>query len=169
MRFEFLTTIFLRSETYVGWWFLSLAEWLQLSSRNAWPLEMKALFSFETSRITKPMTQYHFPEGLNAQKHGNLANFWGMIRLTLLLLTLTKWWASASASKWRMGFNSAFKGLNPASIIRTICGWVCHVKGVYACAIARACPHIYCSSTFSVRCNVKNTSICRPILFVKSM
>ena len=31
--------------------------------------------------------------------------------LTLNLLTWTKWWAPASASKWRMGFNSAFKGL----------------------------------------------------------
>ena len=31
--------------------------------------------------------------------------------LTLTLLTWTKWWARASASKWRMGFNSAFKGL----------------------------------------------------------
>jgi hypothetical protein len=31
--------------------------------------------------------------------------------LTLILLTWTKWWSPASASKWRMGFNSAFKGL----------------------------------------------------------
>jgi hypothetical protein len=31
--------------------------------------------------------------------------------LTLTLLTLTKWWAPTSVSKWRMGFNSAFKGL----------------------------------------------------------
>ena len=31
--------------------------------------------------------------------------------LTLTLLTWTKWLAPASASKWRMGFNSAFKGL----------------------------------------------------------
>jgi hypothetical protein len=31
--------------------------------------------------------------------------------LTLILLTWTKWWVPASASKWRMGFNSAFKGL----------------------------------------------------------
>ena len=30
--------------------------------------------------------------------------------LTLTLLKWTKWWAPASASKWRMGFNSAFKG-----------------------------------------------------------
>jgi hypothetical protein len=31
--------------------------------------------------------------------------------LTHILLTSTKWWAPASASKWRLGFNSAFKGL----------------------------------------------------------
>ena len=31
--------------------------------------------------------------------------------LTLNLLTWTKWWAPASARKWQMGFNSAFKGL----------------------------------------------------------
>jgi hypothetical protein len=31
--------------------------------------------------------------------------------LTLILLTWTKWWAPFSARKWRMGFNSAFKGL----------------------------------------------------------
>jgi hypothetical protein len=31
--------------------------------------------------------------------------------LTLTLLKWTKWWAPTSASKWRMGFNSAFKGL----------------------------------------------------------
>jgi hypothetical protein len=32
--------------------------------------------------------------------------------LTLTLLTSTKWWAPASAGKWQMGFNSAFKGLS---------------------------------------------------------
>jgi ABC-type uncharacterized transport system fused permease/ATPase subunit len=32
--------------------------------------------------------------------------------LTLILLTWTKWLAPTSAIKWRMGFNSAFKGLN---------------------------------------------------------
>ena len=30
--------------------------------------------------------------------------------LTLMLLTWTKWRAPTNASKWRMGFNSAFKG-----------------------------------------------------------
>ena len=34
------------------------------------------------------------------------------ILLTLTLLTWTKWWAPTNGSKWRMGFNSAFKGLN---------------------------------------------------------
>ena len=31
--------------------------------------------------------------------------------LTLILLTWRIWWAPTNASKWRMGFNSAFKGL----------------------------------------------------------
>jgi len=33
--------------------------------------------------------------------------------LTLILLTRRKWWAPNNASEWQMGFNSAFKGLNP--------------------------------------------------------
>ena len=37
---------------------------------------------------------------------------WDLIqRLTLILLTWTIWRAQTNASKWRMGFNSAFKGL----------------------------------------------------------
>jgi len=31
--------------------------------------------------------------------------------LTLILLTWRIWWALNNASKWQMGFNSAFKGL----------------------------------------------------------
>jgi len=31
--------------------------------------------------------------------------------LTLILLTWRKWWAPNNASKWQMGFNSAFKRL----------------------------------------------------------
>ena len=34
------------------------------------------------------------------------------VRLTLILLTWRKWWTPNNASKWQMGFNSAFKGLN---------------------------------------------------------
>ena len=33
------------------------------------------------------------------------------LSLTLTLLTWTIWRAPTNASKWRMGFNSAFKGL----------------------------------------------------------
>ena len=32
--------------------------------------------------------------------------------LTLTLLTWRIWWTPTNASKWQMGFNSAFKGLN---------------------------------------------------------
>jgi hypothetical protein len=32
-------------------------------------------------------------------------------RLTLILLTWRIWWAPNNASRWQMGFNSAFKGL----------------------------------------------------------
>jgi hypothetical protein len=35
--------------------------------------------------------------------------------LTLILLTWTIWWAPTNASKWQMGFNSGFKGLNMCS------------------------------------------------------
>jgi hypothetical protein len=33
------------------------------------------------------------------------------VLLTLTLLTWRIWWAPTNVSKWRMGFNSAFKGL----------------------------------------------------------
>ena len=39
-----------------------------------------------------------------------------MIALTLTLLTWRIWWAPNNASKWRMGFNSAFKGLNQSAV-----------------------------------------------------
>ena len=38
--------------------------------------------------------------------------------LTLTLLTWTVWRAPTNASKWRMGFNSAFKGLNRIGLDR---------------------------------------------------
>ena len=40
--------------------------------------------------------------------------------LTLILLTWTIWRAPTNASKWRMGFNSAFKGLKYAASISDI-------------------------------------------------
>ena len=36
---------------------------------------------------------------------------WGMNALTLILLTWRIWWATNNASRWQMGFNSAFKEL----------------------------------------------------------
>ena len=37
--------------------------------------------------------------------------------LILTLLTWRIWWAPTNASKWRMGFNLAFKGLNPTGYV----------------------------------------------------
>jgi hypothetical protein len=42
--------------------------------------------------------------------HGHFVVMYN-IYLTLILLTLTIWRAPTNTSKWRMGFNSAFKGL----------------------------------------------------------
>ena len=52
------------------------------------------------------------------------------IALTLNLLTWTKWWAPASASKWQMVFNSAFKGLSGFSVPTTQGVLVLRVKGM---------------------------------------
>jgi hypothetical protein len=41
--------------------------------------------------------------------------------LTLILLTSTKWRAPANASKWQIGFNSAFKGLKEILHIFPLC------------------------------------------------
>ena len=41
--------------------------------------------------------------------------------LTLILLTWTIWRAPINASKWRMGFNSTFKGLTIRGIFKAQC------------------------------------------------
>ena len=43
--------------------------------------------------------------------------------LTLILLTWRIWWAHNNASKWQMGFNSAFKGLILSSHLCTHFPW----------------------------------------------
>ena len=47
------------------------------------------------------------------------------ILLTLILLMWTIWRAPTNASKWRMGFNSAFKGLILVEYIREMQN--CHI------------------------------------------
>ena len=50
---------------------------------------------------------------------------WDLIQrlkgLTVILLTWTVWRAPTNASKWRMGFNSAFKGLNTPQSKSCVC------------------------------------------------
>jgi hypothetical protein len=42
--------------------------------------------------------------------------------LTLILLTWRIWWAHNNASKWQIGFNSAFEGLNIMSVYFCLSG-----------------------------------------------
>jgi hypothetical protein len=48
--------------------------------------------------------------------------------LTLILLTWTKWRAPTDASKWRMGFNYAFKGLKEGHLTG---GWAISYFVIY--------------------------------------
>jgi len=43
--------------------------------------------------------------------------------LTLILLRWRIWWAPSNASKWQMGFNSAFKGLKRKKSWRRVSHW----------------------------------------------
>ena len=58
-----------------------------------------------------------------------------LCRLTLILLTWTIWRAPTNASKWRMGFNSAFKGLSKVLCIDGL--FHCYRKFHYYVVTAR--------------------------------
>ena len=73
---------------------------------------MSLCLSARPRRITRlPLDDYH---GIlvieNSSKNKNVEKI--QVSLTLILLKWTIWRAPSNASKWRMGFNSAFKGLN---------------------------------------------------------
>ena len=52
--------------------------------------------------------------------------------LTLIPLTCTIWWTPTNASKWRMGFNSAFKGLISCAVMcLCVCACVCVYIYIY--------------------------------------
>jgi len=63
--------------------------------------------------------------------------------LTLILLTWRKWLTPNNASKWQMGFNSAFKGLNCSSFI-----WLNNLKSVQD-RIFFLIPNIYFTAHFA--------------------
>ena len=48
----------------------------------------------------------------HVQKPDFIFRWNGRVHLTLTLLTWRIWWAPNNVSKWQMGFNSAFEGLN---------------------------------------------------------
>jgi hypothetical protein len=89
----------------VGWWGLVLLRFKVLFTydENVYVFEIvcRKIHILSEMRVSGTVYICHFPLD---------AVCWG-VSLTLILLTSTKWWAFASASKWQMGFNSAFKGL----------------------------------------------------------
>jgi hypothetical protein len=55
-------------------------------------------------------TNEHFQTWIT-RNYVNCESLFHLSCLTLILLTWRIWWAPNNASKWQMGFNSAFKGL----------------------------------------------------------
>ena len=104
---------------------------LHFHGATARTLKMKALQFVEMSETTQTTKEYHIPNCLNPQQHRcenlNSRKISPLLRrvtlcksklfvqlptvLTLILLMWRKGWAPNDASKWQMGFNSAFKGL----------------------------------------------------------
>ena len=73
-----------------------------------------SLLSFEKHRryagtVTKMSVQHS--QWKTERTHTHTAHTHTLTSLTLTLLTWTIWRVPTNASKWRMGFNSAFKGL----------------------------------------------------------
>ena len=63
------------------------------------------------------------PDGIHYQKASIPHPITHVRSLTLILLTWTIWRAPTNASKWRMGFNSAFKGLTTYIPLRQYIAW----------------------------------------------
>ena len=83
-------------QSTVLWYYYALLE--RKTNMNAWKQNRDFLSACRTPQLTGT-----FSRNLFMKAHINL--------LTLILLTWTIWRAPTNASKWRMGFNSAFKGL----------------------------------------------------------
>ena len=82
------------------------------------------LYCCNSCSILKP-THYHFCVQYRPHHFAQISANW-KIKLqnctsTRILLTWTIWRASTNASKWRMGFNSAFKGLRSRTGIMEKC------------------------------------------------
>ena len=100
---------------------ISIFPSVDISDTIQWELQMlKKEIRFKQSECKKPKK---LKLGLWSALRFLLAKFSSFCRghpvvlfLTPILLTWTIWRAATNASKWRMGFNSAFKGLTVSKI-----------------------------------------------------
>ena len=69
-------------------------------------MEAKSVPMYKFTRIFKKCVRLNTATGKTGYKYRNMDG------LTLNLLTITIVAPPSNASKWQMGFNSAFKGLN---------------------------------------------------------
>jgi len=72
---------------------------------------LKLLQSIKTSESPYPLTKSDFAEEGKLQNVQFFLHITVYSYLTLILLTWRIWWAPNNASRWQMGFNSAFNGL----------------------------------------------------------
>ena len=105
---------------------------------------MQTILPSVTPVYTHTATQGHYPEEPNSHYFTPLLLSRCCLRtllvavLTLILLTWRIWWAN-NASRWQVGFNSEFKGLNANAINRQCQLWLDRLPTlVFTVAYARA-------------------------------
>ena len=83
-------------------------------TKRHWDRFSSSLFCISPDSITSPVLHTYLPF---CHKCYKIVTIWGIIKycLTLKPLTWNIWWAPNNTSRWQMGFNSVFKGLNKYS------------------------------------------------------
>ena len=67
------------------------------------------------------------------------------IKLTLILLTCRIWWTPNNASRWQMGFNSAFKGLKwILTFYNLLVTWCTTSLTFNNCTLCPHCIYVFC-------------------------
>jgi hypothetical protein len=109
-----LTTIFMQLLHWPFVSFICTQIHHHFVTRMVWQLPLKCQISLKSVPSNESFQISHPPlsEELNAIGSAGHLQMIHAQSLTLNLLMWRIWWAPNNASRWKMGFNSAFKGLN---------------------------------------------------------